>query len=121
MRYRVRNLTRNTLLADQAAVADTFGARFKGLMGVSDFPMGSALHIVPCNSIHMFFMKIPLDVLFLDRALEVVAVLPAFPPWRVSRLYPSAHSVLELPVGAVGGSGTGVGDRLVFEPAQDLL
>ena len=115
MRYRVKNLTRNTLLADRATVADTFAGRFKGLLGVTDFPMGSGLHLVPCSSIHMFFMKIPLDVLFLDRELTVVEALEAFPPWRVSRLYPQARSVLELPVGAVRGSQTQPGDRLVFE------
>lgn len=117
MRYRVRNLTRNTLLADRATVADTFGSRFKGLLGVSEYPLGCGLHLVPCNSIHMFFMKIALDVLFLDRELTVVEALEAFPPWRVSRIYPSARSVLELPVGALRGSQTQPGDRLIFEPA----
>jgi uncharacterized protein len=114
MRYRVTNLTRNTLLADQAEVADTFVRRFKGLMGVREFPFGRGLHIVPCNSIHMFFMKIALDLVFLDKQLGVVEVLHALPPWRVSRVYFAAHSVLELPAGTAGATQTQPGDRLEF-------
>ena len=45
MRYRVMNLTRNTPLADQAARAESFMERFKGLMGVQDLPLGT-----PCTS-----------------------------------------------------------------------
>ena len=116
MRYRVTNLTRNTLLADRGEVADSFFKRFKGLMGVSDFPLGRALHIAPCNSIHMFFMKIPLDIVFLDRELTVVEVLHALPPWRVSRVYFAAHSALELPAGTARATGTAVGDRLSLTP-----
>jgi len=121
MRYRVRNLTRNTLLADRARVADSFGTRLKGLMGVTDFPAGSGLHIVPCTSIHTFFMRLPIDALFLTRELEVVDVCPALAPWRVSRLYPRARSVLELPAGAAEATQTIPGDRLIFEVADELL
>lgn len=115
MRYRVMNLTRNTLLADHAGKADSFMRRFKGLMGVTDFPMGHGLHIEPCNSIHTFFMKIPIDALFLDAKGEVVDVCHAMPAWRMSRVYFSAKSVLELPAGTALASKTEAGDRLSFE------
>lgn len=115
-RFQVKNATRNTLLADEAEAADSFVRRFKGLMGVSDFPMGRGLHIVPCTSIHTFFMKIAIDALFLDRDGVVVDVYHALKPWRMSRFHPSAHSVLELPAGTALSSGTSAGDRLVFEP-----
>jgi hypothetical protein len=115
MRYRVRNLTRNTLLADQAARADSFVTRFKGLMGVKDLPMGHGLHLAPCNSIHTFFMKIPIDALFLDASQQVVEVVHAMPAWRVSRIFFEAKSVLELPAGTALASHTEAGDRLSFE------
>lgn len=115
MRYRVRNLTRNTLLADQAARADSFMTRFKGLMGVKDLPMGQGLHIEPCNSIHTFFMKIPIDALFLDASQQVVEVCHAMPAWRMSRIYFRAKSVLELPAGTALASKTEAGDKLTFE------
>lgn len=78
--------------------------------------MGEALHIVPCNSIHTFFMRIPIDALFLDRDGVIVKALEALPPWRVTGVYFSARSVLELPAGTVAGSGTREGDRLTFGP-----
>jgi uncharacterized membrane protein (UPF0127 family) len=118
MRYRVMNLTRNTPLAAQASRADTFGARFKGLMGVAELPLGYGLHIAPCNSIHTFFMKIPIDVVFLDAAGQVVEVCHAMPPWRMSKVFFGAKSVLELPAGTAAASGTERGDRLEFLPSS---
>ena len=115
MRYRVMNLTRNTPLADQAARADTFMERFKGLMGVTDLPLGQGLHIAPCNSIHTFFMKIPIDAVFLNAGNEVVDVCHALPPWRMSKVYFGAKSVLELPAGTASASQTKAGDQLSFE------
>jgi len=115
MRYRVMNLTRNTPLADQAARADSFLTRFKGLMGVAELPVGQALHIAPCNSIHTFFMKIPIDAVFLDASEQVVDICHAMPPWRMSKVYWGAKSVLELPAGTAAASQTQAGDRLSFE------
>lgn len=115
MRYRVMNLTRNTPLADQASRADSFLSRFKGLMGVAELPLGHALHIAPCNSIHTFFMKIPIDAVFLDAQQQVVDVCHAMPPWKVSKVYFGARSVLELPAGTAAASQTVAGDRLSFE------
>ena len=115
MRYRVKNLTRNTELAQHASKADTFLRRFKGLMGVTALPLGEGLHIEPCNSIHTFFMKIPIDVLFLDRDLKVIDVAHALRPWKVSRVYFDVRSVLELPAGTAAAARTEAGDRLAFE------
>lgn len=117
MRYRVTNLTRNTLLAVRAARADTFFSRLKGLMGVTEFPLGEGLLIEPCTSIHTFFMKLPIDVLFLDPDLQVVDVGHSVQPWRMSKVYFSARSVLELPAGTAHASQTQPGDRLQFAPA----
>ncbi len=84
-------------------------------MGRRDLPFGQGLHIVPCKSIHTFFMRIPIDVAFLDAERHVVKLLPALPPWRASSIYFKAESVLELPAGALAGSGTCEGDELSFE------
>jgi uncharacterized membrane protein (UPF0127 family) len=115
MRYRVMNTTRNTLLGTDVRVANTFGARFKGLMGVTSLPMGEGLHLLPCTSVHTFFMKISIDVLFLDEALTVVDLHHALAPWKMSRLYLNACSALELPAGVAAGSKTEPGDRLAFD------
>ena len=121
MRYRVTNQTRNTLLGDRVARADTFLRRLRGLMGVSALPMGAGLHLDPCTSVHTFFMRIPIDVLFLDRQSKVVDLCYALPPWRMSRFYRSARSVLEVPAGVAQASGTEPGDVLLFGPAGSQM
>jgi uncharacterized protein len=120
MPYQVRNATRGTLLGDRIEEARTFSRRFMGLMGVSKLAFGHGLHIVPCNSVHSFFMQITFDALFLDKSLIVVHVEAAMLPWRVTRLCSEARSVLELPAGTAALSNTRVGDRLEMTPATAL-
>lgn len=112
-----RNRTRDTLLATKAEHARSFSARFVGLMGRRSLPFGEALWIDPCNSIHTFFMRIPIDVVFLDRELRVVRAIPAMVPWRASSIYRKARTVLELPAGTLAASGTSEGDQLDFQPS----
>lgn len=114
----VRNATRGTILADRAREAKTFGTRFLGLMGQRSLRAGDGLWIDPCNSIHTFFMRIPIDVLFLDRERRVVKVFPALVPWRTTRIYGKARTVLELPAGTLAASRTSEGDQLDFQPAS---
>jgi uncharacterized protein len=116
MRWKVNNETRGKLLADRAERAESFLTRFKGLMGRRSLAMGEGMHIAPCNSIHTFFMRIPIDVAFLDKDGLIVKQIPAMPPWRISSVYFKAHSVLELPAGTLSASQTQEGDRLSFEP-----
>ncbi|MHB8876269.1 MAG: DUF192 domain-containing protein, partial [Myxococcaceae bacterium] len=107
--------TRGKVLATRAEEATGFGDRFLGLMGRRELPFGEGLHLVPCNSIHTFFMRIPIDALFLDAEGKVRKAFPGLSPWRVTGVYFKVRSVLELPAGTVAGSGTLEGDELVFE------
>jgi uncharacterized membrane protein (UPF0127 family) len=113
----VRNLTRDTLLANRAERAQSFAARFVGLMGRRELPYGHGLWIDPCNSIHTFFMRIPIDVLFLDREQKVVKAFEAMVPWRMTSIHFKARTVLELPAGTLSASQTGEGDQLDFQPS----
>lgn len=80
----------------------------------SSFPEGSGLVIDPCSSIHMFFMRFPLDVLYMNEADEVVRIQHSIRPWRMGPLVTrGARYVIELPEGAAKRSRTEVGDRLV--------
>lgn len=112
---RISNTSKNTVLATDCSVADTFFKRFMGLMGKKVLEKGSGLVITPCNSIHMCFMKFPLDVVFIDSSNTVVYMIEDIKPWRVSKLIGKAHSVLELPVGTIEASETQPGDRLEFK------
>ncbi len=115
-RFVARNETRNELLADRAERADAVLARLKGLLGRDGLGAGEGLHIVPCNSIHTFFMRFPIDVLFLDADGVVIRALDRVVPWRATRIYGRAASVLELPDGVLRSTGTLAGDRVSFLP-----
>ena len=111
---RLWNETRDALLADKAELALAAGARLKGLLGRDGLPEGSALVIRPCTSIHTFFMRFPIDVIFLDDGGKVLRAIPAMPPWRLTRLYPRAACVAELPAGTLQRTGTAEGDRVLL-------
>lgn len=111
---RVRNLTRNTLVADRVSVAQTSRERRKGLLGRESLAEGEGLWIVPCEAVHTFGMKFPIDVVFLSRSHKVLKVREAVPRGRIAVCL-RAHSVLELPAGALRRSRTQAGDQLALE------
>lgn len=111
------NETRGTVLGDRVRRADNMLTRFLGLMGRGGLPEGEGLHIVPCSSVHMFFMRFPLDIVYLDGAMRVVKAVPDLRPWRISAGRGS-KSVLELPAGTIARSGTAAGDQLAARSAD---
>jgi uncharacterized membrane protein (UPF0127 family) len=110
----VRNQTRGVTLADAADIADSSETRRTGLLKHSSLEEGCGLWIVPCESVHSFWMKFSIDVLYLDRSKKVRKIRHDMKPWRASMCLP-AHSVLELPAGTALRTGTQPGDQLVFE------
>ena len=106
------DLTSGKELAREVAVAETFLSRLKGLLGKKELPPGEALWIKPCSSVHSFGMKFPIDVVFLDRDMRVVAVARELKPGRVSAPRSRARSVLELPAGAIDSATTDIGNRI---------
>ena len=105
------------VLADRLLVPRTFLGRGLGLMFRRALEPGQGMWIVPCNGIHMFFMRFPVDAVFLDRESRVVRLCPNLAPWRVVPMVFGAHSVLELPAGTVGDLDLHQGERLSIEPA----
>ncbi len=67
LKLRVRNLTKNTILADRADIADTSATRNKGLLKHTGLAEGEGLWIVPCEGVHSFFMKFAIDVVFINK------------------------------------------------------
>lgn len=114
----IENLTRGTVIADRAEVARSLLARGRGLMGRTALPAGYGLILIPESSIHMFFMRIPIDVLFVDRQHRVIGLREALPPWHpFAGVAPwRGHYVVELPVGAIRASRTEMGDELRVTP-----
>jgi uncharacterized membrane protein (UPF0127 family) len=118
-RVEVLNVTRDTTMATSARVARSFWARGRGLMFARELPQGAGLVIDPCGSIHMFFMRFALDVVYVDRDDRVVRAQRGIRPWRVGPLRTKgARYVVELPVGSIESTGTQVGDQLRIEGRQ---
>lgn len=110
---RVLNETKTTTIAESARKASTFLQRGKGLMFERELEGGSGLIIDPCSSVHMFGMRFPIDVLYVNNDGTVMRAQENLKPWRVGPLYTrGANYVIELPVGVVQSSGTTVGDRV---------
>lgn len=116
----VRNLTKQTLLADRAGRAETPAQKNRGLLKHTSLEPGDGLWIKGTNAVHTFFMKFPIDLVYLNRRLEVVKVRHAVGAWRLSWAM-RANSVLELPAGMARQTRTEPGDQLEFqrlEPAS---
>jgi uncharacterized membrane protein (UPF0127 family) len=98
-----------TVVADHVEVADGIWSRFRGLMFRAALPEGHGLALRPCNSIHMFFMRFPLDVLFVDGDGRVLRVLDTIRPWRASSFVRGAKAGIELPAGTAARAGVSTG------------
>ena len=110
----VYNKTRETFVATEATVADSYVRRLVGLLGKTKrwARLGTGLWIVPSRGVHTIGMLFPIDLIFLDKNKEVVGIEEHVRPFRISRVSLKAASVLELPPHTIYRSGTQVGDRL---------
>ncbi|MEI6828156.1 MAG: DUF192 domain-containing protein [Desulfuromonadales bacterium] len=106
------NTANNSELAENLICAETLQSRMVGLLGRQSLANGEGLWIKPCKGVHTFGMHFPIDVVFLDPQLRVIGVSHALPPNRLTRLYISAASVLELPSGVVAQTATVAGDTI---------
>jgi len=116
-RMHAANITRGTVLASSLEVADSGPARNKGLLNRDGLEPGGGLWIIPCQSVHTFFMQFPIDLVYLDARKRVRKVKSAVGPGRIS-LCLTAQSVIELPAGTIRETQTQRGDTLVIEMAE---
>ena len=108
------NETKGVVLAPRVRVASSLWDRGVGLLGVASLPAGEGLWLKPCRSIHTFFMRFPIDVLFLDGRGAVLSQA-TLAPWRFSRWERQAAGVLELASGTLARTKTDAGDRITLK------
>jgi uncharacterized membrane protein (UPF0127 family) len=113
--YRVTNSTRDSVLAHRSARASNPVTRGVGLIGRRGLPDGGGLIIQPCNSVVSFFMRFPIDVVFLDKDFRVLHMIHAMPLWRTSKIVRGSKLVIELPAGTLTNSNTDIGDTFSIE------
>jgi hypothetical protein len=106
------------VLCERCEMPESAFLRARGLLGRSGLEPGEGMLIDRAGSVHMFFMRFPIDVVFLARDRTVVGVRHRLSPWRIAGARRAVAS-LELPAGRVAEVGVEKGDVLVFEDIVD--
>ena len=101
------------LVCERCVVADTHWTRMKGLLGRDSLEPDEGLLITKTGSIHMFFMRFPIDAVFLDEDLRIERIAADLKPWRMAAKR-GAKQVLELPAGEASRRSLTVGQRLLL-------
>ena len=99
-------------------LADTALSRMRGLYGRKELGAEEGVLLTPASRIQTWFMRFPIDVVFLESDLTVLAIREAVKPWRVAG-WRGARSVLELPAGTCELRGVRPGDRLALSESVD--
>jgi uncharacterized membrane protein (UPF0127 family) len=100
-----------SIVCERCLLAETALTRMRGLLGRRELPIGEGILLKPASSVHMAFMRFPIDAVFLDRDLRVAKIASDLRPWRVAGSR-GAKAVLELPAGEATRRGLTTGDRL---------
>jgi len=108
------NVTKGVAIASELEVATSFAARSQGLLGRSGLKPDTGLLIDPCSSIHMWFMRFPIDVIFLDGKNRVVGLRRNIKPWGMAWSWRGTKTI-ELPVGVIASTRTQLGDIVAFQ------
>ena len=113
--YNLYNRSKNCLIASKAVVADNFFLRLKGLMFREGMDEEEALIFYHTPSIHTFFMRFPIEVVFLNKKMQVVEIHQELGPRRIV-FSASASIAVELPAGKTSNKTLEIGDILELTP-----
>jgi uncharacterized protein len=114
------NTTRATVIGTRITTADTSLTRLIGLMGRRRLDAGCGLLIKPSSGVHTFGMLFAIDVVALNRDLQVLRLWHRLAPFRVTGIHLKIHSMLELPAGQIRNCHMEVGDQLEIVSGQFL-
>jgi hypothetical protein len=105
------------VVASRIVTATGFFERLVGLLGRTALAEDAGLWLEPCDGVHTFFMRFPIDVAVLDGHGRVLRCIDSLPPWRVTRLHPGARACVEFAAGTLARRRVRPGDHLHFAPA----
>lgn len=105
----------NEVISQHVVLADTFLKRLKGLMFSKHIAQYESLLIQPCKSIHTFFMRFPIDVLFLSNTNQIIGLYSDLRPFRISKVFPKATRVLEMQSGIIHTVKISLDDHVRFD------
>lgn len=93
-------------------IADTFFKRFLGLSFRKNLQPRHALWLMPCNSVHMCFMRFSIDVIYLDADNRIKKIVTNLKPWIGLSICIGAKSVLEMSAGEAEKLNLKVGQKI---------
>ena len=102
------------VVCERCVVATSPLLRMRGLLGRSSLADGEGIYLRPASSVHTWFMRFPIDVVFVDRDLVVLKVVPALAAWKVAACR-GAKATFELAAGEADRRGVVVGSRLALD------
>ncbi len=108
----IHNTSKNTIIAQSGAIADTFLSRMIGLLSRKSLSADEALVITRCNSIHMLFMRFSIDVIFIDKHDCVVGLVEHIKPFRLSPIFFQSQYAIEVSEGVIRQTKTAIGDQI---------
>jgi uncharacterized membrane protein (UPF0127 family) len=98
---KIKHIQSGKILGNEIKEAKSFGDRTMGLMFENRMNGFDGLLLSPCPSIHTFFMRFNIDVVFTDKNFSIVKIIRDMKPWRISGMYFKAFYGLELPSGSL--------------------
>ena len=110
----LRRRDTGAVVCERCELAESFWTKFRGLMGHASLPADEGMLFRPAGSIHMFFMRFPIDAVFCSRDLVVLGIERDLQPWKTAKRK-GAKVIVELPVG--GADRLELGDQLFLETA----
>jgi uncharacterized membrane protein (UPF0127 family) len=117
----VGNTARNTILGETIEVASTAAQKVRGLLGRECLEDGQGLLFKGASSLHTFFMRFPIDIVYTDRQGKVLKAASDVKPFKLVAAPLRAYYAIELPAGAIARSGTRQGDVLTFDDGVSVL
>lgn len=109
---KIVNARNGSVLGDRIVQAEGFVGRLLGLLPKRALLQGEGLLLPNCRQIHMFGMRFPIDLIFVDGENQVLKTISGIRPWQLSPIVSEAVAVVELPSGVVGTAQVVVGDYL---------
>ena len=95
------------VVVSQVIPAESLSARLRGLLGRAALAEGTGMLIRPCRSIHMWFMRFPIDAAFLDREMRVLKISRNLRPWQLAFAPRGTACVLETAAGQLADLAAG--------------
>jgi uncharacterized protein len=106
-----------SMVCERCLLAETPLTRLRGLLGRAGLERGEGILLRPASSIHMWFMRFPIDAVFVDSENRVLRIAANLKPWRVAGCR-GAKAVVELPAGECERVGLRPGDQLRLRPGE---